>query len=84
MGKEKIIPILALVVIIIGGISTAYVYATQVDKNTITLNGQDYTIDQIFYIGRTKTIQTIDGEKTGVALDDLILKAGVRRGANRS
>ena len=77
MGKEKIIPILALVVIIIGGISTAYVYATQVDKNTITLNGQDYTIDQIFYIGRTKTIQTIDGEKTGVALDDLILKAGV-------
>ena len=77
MGKEKIIPILALIVIVIGGTSTAYVYVTQIDKDTITINGEEYTIDQIFYMGEIKTIQTIEGEKTGVALDDLIIKAGV-------
>ncbi len=77
MGKEKLIPILALIVIIIGGISTAYVFATQTDKDTISLNGQEYTIDQIFYLGEIKTIQTIEGEKTGVALDDLIIKVGI-------
>jgi len=76
MGKEKIIPILALIVIVIGGTSTAYVYVTQIDKDTITINGEEYTIDQIFYMGETKTIQTIEGEKAGVALDDLIIKAG--------
>lgn len=77
MGKEYIIPLLALIIIIMGGISTAYVYATQIDKETITLNEQEYTIDQIFYIGKTKTIQTIDGDKTGISLEDLILKSGV-------
>ena len=77
MGKEKFIPFLALIVIIIGGISTAYVYATQIDKDTIALNGQEYTIDQIFYLGDIKTIQTFEGEKTGVGLDDLIKKIGV-------
>jgi len=77
MGKEKFIPILALVIIIIGGISTAYVYATQTDKDTITINGEEYTIDQIFYMGATKTIQTTEGEKTGADLGDLIQKAGV-------
>ena len=77
MGKEKIIPILALVVIIVSGISTVYVYATQIDTDTITLNGQEYTIDQIYYVGKIETIQTIEGEKTGIALDDLILKVGV-------
>jgi len=77
MGKEKLITILALIIIIIGGISTAYVYATQTDKDTITINGEEYTIDQIFYMGATKTIQTTEGEKTGADLGDLIQKAGV-------
>jgi hypothetical protein len=77
MGKEKFIPLLALVVILISGISTGYVYATQIDKDTITINGGEYTIDQLFYMAETKTIQTIDGEKTGVSLDDIIFKAGI-------
>ena len=77
MGKEKIIPVLALVVILIGGTSTAYVYVTQIDKDTISLNGEEYTIDQLLYMGETKTIQTMEGEKTGVALEDLIQKVGI-------
>ena len=77
MGKEKIIPALALVVLIIGGTSSAYVYATQIDKETIAINGEEYTIDQLFYIAEEKTIQTIEGEKTGASLEDLILKIGI-------
>jgi hypothetical protein len=77
MGKEKIIPILALIVIIIGGTSSAYVYLTQIDKETITINGEEYTIDELLFMGETKTIQTVEGEKTGAALEDLIQKMGV-------
>jgi len=77
MGKEKIIPILALIVLIIGGTSSAYVYATQIDKETISINGNEYTIDQLFYMGEAKTIETMEGEKTGVSLEDLIPKLGV-------
>ena len=77
MGKEKFIPILALIVIIIGGISTGYVYATQIDKDTITINGGEYTIDQLFYMTELKTVQTVDGEITGISLEDLILKVGI-------
>jgi len=77
MGKEKIIPILALIVILICGTSTAYVYVTQIDKETITINGEEYTIEQIFNLGVEKTIQTIEGEKKGISLEDLIPKVGV-------
>jgi len=77
MGKEKIIPILALIVLIIGGTSSAYVYVTQIDKETISINGNEYTVDQLSYMGETKTIQTVEGEKTGVSLEDLIPKLGI-------
>jgi hypothetical protein len=77
MGKEKIIPILALIVILICGTSTAYVYVTQINKDTITINGQEYSVEQIFYIGVQKTIQTVDGEKKGISLEDMITKVGV-------
>ena len=77
MGKEKIIPILALVVLIIGGTSSAYVYSTQIDKETVAIKGVEYTIDQLFYIAEEKSIQTIEGEKTGASLEDLISKIGI-------
>lgn len=77
MGKEKIIPILALIILIISGAAQAYVYVTQVDKDTISINGNSYTIEQLFFIGKSKTIQTVEGEKTGVSLEDLISKVGI-------
>ena len=77
MGKEKIIPILALIILIISGSAQAYVYVTSVDKETIAINGNEYTVEQLFYLGETKTIQTMDGEKTGVSLEDLISKVGI-------
>ena len=77
MGKEKIIPILALIVIIIGGTSTAYVFMTQIDKHTITINREEYTIDQLLSLGKKKTIETIEGKKTGADLEELILNVGI-------
>ncbi|KYK30624.1 MAG: hypothetical protein AYK22_03320 [Thermoplasmatales archaeon SG8-52-3] len=77
MGKEKIIPIIAMVVLIIGIISTIYVHASQIEKDTIKINGQDFTIDQLFSIGVTNEIETDEGEKEGIALDKLMVAVGV-------
>jgi hypothetical protein len=77
MGKEKLIPILALSLVLIGIFSNVYVYASQVDKETITINDQEYTIDDIFFIADEKTIETSDGEKTGASLELLIMKIGI-------
>jgi len=78
MGKEKLIPIVALSLLLVGVGSSIYVYATQVDADTITIYDQQYTIDQIFFIAEPRTIETSDEEKfSGVALDDLMMKAGV-------
>jgi hypothetical protein len=77
MGKEKLIPSLTAIILIISISSTIYVYATQINKDTITLNGEEYTIDDIFFITEEKTIDTKEGEKTGADLEDLISKIGI-------
>ena len=55
LGKEKLIPIFAMIVLLIGTFSAIYVHATQIDKDSITINGQEYTIDQIFSVAESKT-----------------------------
>lgn len=74
MGKEKVLPVFAIIVLIIGCFSALYVNAIEVDSNTIKINDKEYTISQIFSLANTRSIITNDGEKTGVALDDLIIK----------
>ena len=74
-GKE-LIPIIAMIVLLIGTFSSLYVHATQINKDTITINGQEYSIDQLFSMVNIITIVTDEGEKTGIALEDLILKVG--------
>jgi len=76
-GKEKIIPIIAMVVLLIGIFSTIYVDANQIEKDTIKINGRDFTLNQIFSDGVERTIETDEGEKTGVALEYIIINAGV-------
>lgn len=78
LGKEKLIPIFAMMVLIIGIFSAVYVHATQINKDSITINGQEYTIEQLFNIGALKTIITDEGEKNGIALDDLMQKIGAK------
>jgi len=78
MGKDKLIPILALIIIGIGVSSSVYVYATHIEKSTITINDHEYTPDEIFYLANSKTVNTSEGIKTGVSLDDLLLKIGIK------
>jgi len=77
MGKEKIIPIFAIILLVVAGTSAAYVYTSQVDKETITLNNREYTIDQLFLLSEQKTIQTVEGEKTGNSVESIINKIGI-------
>jgi hypothetical protein len=72
-GKEKLIPIIAMSFLLIGILSTLYVHGSQVSKETITLVGKEYTINQLFSLGSLRTIHTDEGVKTGVALDTLLI-----------
>ena len=72
-STSKFIPIVALIIILIGAGSSAYVYVTTIDSDYTRINGQDYTIDQLLFIGEERTIEIY----TGIALDDLIVKIGV-------
>ena len=73
MGKQKLILIFALIVLLVGSLSSIYVYATTINSEYINVNDRDYTIDQLLFIGEERTIETY----TGIALDDLIVKIGV-------
>lgn len=76
-GKEKIIPILAISVLLIGIFSAIYVNATHINKDTITINGNEYSISYLFSICKKRVIETDEGLKTGIAFDDLIFKVGI-------
>jgi hypothetical protein len=77
MGKEKLLPILAMTILLVGIFSTLFVHASQINKDTIIINGEEYTIDQLFLFGTTKSIQTDEGEKNGVSLESLITLTSV-------
>ena len=66
-----------MIVLLIGIFSTIYVNAYQIEKDTIKINGQDFTFDQLLSNGVEQTIETDEGEKTGIALNDIIIYSGV-------
>jgi hypothetical protein len=81
MGKANIIlTIGALSVLLLGSISTIYVTQTQAKTETITINNQTYTIDQLF--AQTEPRTFTDPNTTGLALDNLIHNAGVTNPEN--
>jgi hypothetical protein len=83
MGKEKLIPIGALIVLLIGASSTVYVYATQVenivedndDVEILTIWNKQYTLVEVFYLAEPRTFTDLNF--SGIALDDLIIKIGI-------
>jgi hypothetical protein len=75
MGKDRLLPILALTFLFIASSSSLYVYATQTTTDTLLLNGQHYTIDQLFSLAKPRAFN--DSQYIGIALDDLMLKTGV-------
>jgi hypothetical protein len=77
MGKEKIIPILAILLLLVGTASAVYVEVNNISTNTIKIDGQDYSIDELINLGEIITIKTDEGEKTGVSLESLIIKSNI-------
>ena len=75
MGKKKFIPAIALIILLLGSVSSIYVYATQANESTISINGQQYTIDQLFFIAEPQSFDSLNF--SGIALDDLVLKTGI-------
>jgi hypothetical protein len=81
MDKERIIPFVAMAVLLIGTFSTLYVHTTHSiginDDTTIIINKVHYDLDTIFENYLPRTIQTDDGEYTGIALDELVINTGI-------
>jgi hypothetical protein len=75
MGKDRLLPIFALIVLLIASTSSLYVYATQTTTDTLLVNGQQYTMDQLFSLAKPRALN--DSQYSGIALDDLMLKTGV-------
>jgi len=82
MGKEKLLPIAALIILLTGASSTIYVYATQevnivenMDVEIITIWNKQYTIEYIFSIAEPRAFTDLNF--SGIALDDLIIKIGI-------
>lgn len=75
--KQNIIPFLAMMVLLIGSISTLYVHANQtqqvIDDNTLLINNQAFNIQELFTTFSNTTIQTDNGNKTGILLSEIIL-----------
>jgi hypothetical protein len=75
MGKDRLLPVLALILLFIASSSSLYVYASQTTTDTMQVNGRQYTIDQLFLLMKPRMFN--DSKYTGIALDDLMLKTGV-------
>ena len=75
MGKDRLLPIFALLILLIGSVSSIYVYATQATTDTLLVNRQHYTMDQLFSLTKPRTFN--ESQYSGIALDDLMLKTGV-------
>lgn len=80
-GKQNIIPLLAMTVLIIGSISTLYVHAYQTSQSTnletILINNQSFEIQSLFARFSNTTIKTDDGEKTGILLSKIVLSTNI-------
>lgn len=75
MGKNRLLPICAFCILIIACSSSLYVHAIQTTSETLLVNGQEYTIDQLFSL--TISRQLKGSQDVGIALDDLMQKTGV-------
>lgn len=84
IGKDKLIPVLAIIVLFIAVGSTIYVQATKTEiteENVILVNGNKYLLNELFEKIEKRTIQIDGDEYFGIALDRLISYSGVTCGS---
>lgn len=73
MGKDRIIPLFAMILLIIGCLSSLYVYANTIHTPTIIINNQEFSYEQLLENTNPRTIDAFEG----IALDDLITNSGI-------
>jgi len=73
MNKSKHLPIIAVLILLVAIGASIFTNASKQDSTLITINGEAYTVGDLFDMAQQKTIE---GE-SGVALDSLIEQAGV-------
>jgi len=80
-NKEKILPLLAMVVLIIGIGATIYVTGqqsmTKYAEGTLLINGEHIDIQYLLQTVSYKTIETDDGEKTGIPIEEIIKETSI-------
>jgi hypothetical protein len=81
LKKEKMLPIFTIIILSIGTISNIYVNAQKpliIDSNdTLIINGVSTDINDLFSMMQLKTIETDEGEKIGISLDEIIQNNGI-------
>jgi len=77
MGKEKIISIFAILLLLVGTSSAVYVEVNKISTASIKINGQEYSIEELFNLGEIITIDTDEGEKIGVSIESMIIKSNI-------
>ncbi len=75
MGKTTIFPIAAIFILLFASGCSLYVFATETTSDTIIINDQPYTIDQLLQLGKTRQFEDLNFQ--GIALDDIIKLTGV-------
>jgi len=74
LGKELIFSVTAAIFLLIGTASAIYVEQNFISKDTIEINGQDLSFDEIVILAGSRTIKIDEEEKTGAPLEKLIQK----------
>ena len=73
MTKKKLIPIIAVVVLLIGIGTSLLLFLNNRNSSVVTINGTEFSSKEIFTLSSERSID----EYSGVALDELMVDAGV-------
>ena len=73
MAKNKWIPALAAVVLLIGIAASVYAFIQQSNTGSVEINGSTYTARELMDMGSERMV----GDFRGAALDELVVSAGV-------
>jgi len=73
MNKNKWIPIIAAVVLVIAIGASVYAFTQQSSAGSVSINGTEYSARELMEMGSERSIE----EYSGAALDELVTSAGV-------
>jgi hypothetical protein len=73
MNNKKVIPIIAVGILLIAIGASVYAYLQQADTGSVSINGATYSAKDLMAMGGERVVE----EYSGVALDELVISAGV-------